>query len=441
MKRWIIAMAVSAGLPLAAAMLNYKETIRSILSSPTLQSARSMEAAAREMEAAARGVLWPTLDARLSAVRLRERPTMTLRLPFLPVPSTEPVGKRNRFEGELALRYPLFSGFAISAAIDEARFKALQARLKVLDIERNLILQASTLYSTVRGLDAVIDALQKARRAAAAAVKKAEGMYRNGLLAPADLYAVRARLYAVDADLAKTRSRRRQLLNSLSYLAGRRIDGCRGGIPVRGKLALRTLIGRAYRNRADTRMLRAALGIDEARIRQAKSRFYPHVGLEAVLKRQGDTLALDGDGYSNADRSYVGVGVEWNLFSGGADRHRLEAARLRKMARFSQLEDYRRRVATEIANARLDLDALYARLHSARMQERSAESYYRLVRGRFANKLASGDELSRAIADLAAARAEVASVRAGIEVQRAKVLLLGGVEDFKVKLGISRGRR
>ena len=347
-----------------------------------------------------------------------------------------PMGRTRQFVGELRISYPLFTGFAVTAQIDRSRLEAQRARLKVLDAKRNLILQATELYGAIEATESALHAQQEAKRATLTALKRAEGFYKNGLLPPADLYNIKARVYDVEAAITETQSRKEQLLNRLSYLSGMQIRSIHGTIPLPNPASVGKVKEQAYRYRSDIRALQTLLRVDDAQIRLAESRYYPTVGVAAALKRHGDTLALNGDGFTNADQSYLGVDLSWNLFNGGSDQHTVEAARYRKLSAASSLLDYRRRVATEIDNAFAELRALRSKLKSARMQVKAQEEYYKLTLGRFDNQLASADELSRSIADLANARARAAGVRSQIRVQKAKIWLLSGVKGFERKLGI-----
>ena len=426
MRRWILPLLAATSLWSAS----YREVVGHISRTPALQSAELMSQAAREEEAAAQGRNLPSLDLSLQSAWLKETPTMTLHTGFGPS-GPLPMGRTRNFIGALTLSYPLFTGFAVSASIDRARWQAERARLKTLDLKRNLILKATELYGVVEAYGRILRAQQKAKSAILAALKKAQGLYKNGLIPPADLYNIRAKAYEIDARITQTRSTRQQMLRSLAYLSGLPMHGIEGGIslpPLPGRAHAKRM---AWSRRVDLRALQSALHMDEAQIRLAESRYYPTVGVRAALKRHGDTLALNGDGFTNADQSYAGIEVNWNLFNGEQDRHHVEAARYKRLASASALVDYRERVATEIDNAYLELSALRAKRKSAAMQVRAQEEYYKLTEGRFANQLASADELSRSIASLADARAKAAVIATKIRVQEAKIWLLTGVENFE----------
>ncbi|HHD83442.1 MAG TPA: TolC family protein [Campylobacteraceae bacterium] len=414
---------------------SYREIIRDIDHAPAMQSAQKMEEASAHLYESARAAELPTLDVSLSGAWLNETPTATFRMPPLFQPMKAPMGTKTNYVGEVALKYPLFTGFAVTAMVDKARWQKEQAHLKVLDLKRNLYLNATALISAILATGSNIDALQKAMHAMDAAYKKANGLYKNGLLPPADLYNIRAKKAQIGASLAEVRSQKKQLLNRLSYLVDHPVQSVEIAAQSEAHPDKNGLIEEALQQREDIRALEAALMMDKADVKLAKSRFYPTVAAAAALKRQGDTLELNGNGIMNADQSYVGLEASWNLFDGMGDKHRVEAARLKELSATTALTDYKNRVKTALENAFLELDALQQKLRSAEAEVKAQEAYYKLTKGRFANKLASADELSRSIADLAAARAKAAAIHAQIFNQRAKISLMAGLDRFEKAYG------
>ena len=258
------------------------------------------------------------------------------------------------------------------------------------------------------------------------ALKKAKGFFKQGLIAPSELYNIKSKLYEIDSIIAKSYSNRDKLLNTLSYLANTKISKVNGDIsskiPSSQKLKLL-----AHQHRSDILTLKKLLDINDEQIKLAKSSLYPKVALKAGFKRHGDTLALNGDGYTNADNSYIAMDINYNLYNGGKDKHTIESAKYIKLANQSKLIDYIHQVDMQIDNAYSDLKALRYRLKSAKMQVKAQREYYRLTLGRFENQMASADELSRAIASLANAKANKEAISYSIKLLKAKIKLLGGI--------------
>lgn len=412
---------------------SYPEVISTLEHSLTLQSAQQLEIAALESYRASEGKNLPSLDASVSAIKFQETPTVMFASTKLPM------GTKNHTEGSLTLTYPLFSGFAIRSSIEKAKFSHEKAALEVADLKRNLYINTTKLYSAAASADEIIAAQEEAKKAIAESYAKAKGLYDNGLLAPAELYAIEAKKFEVEAQITETQNRKAQALNQLSYLTGDKIESAhipKNTLPVINENDMLTT---ALTQREDLLALAKSMDIAQSDIILVQSRYYPSIALIGSLKGQGDTLGLSGDGYTNANKSYAGVSASWNLFSGFSDVHTTEAAKAAKLASAITLEDYKRRISTEIDNAYLDIQATQSKLESARMQIKASGEYAKLTRGRFDNQLAGADELSRSIADFASAKSKAAILESELFNQTALLWLEGGLKVYQEKvLGVSQ---
>lgn len=426
MKKWI-----SLILPTLIWAQSYQEVMNSINSSLSVQSAQQLQKAAFEHSKMTEGKNYPTIDATLSFIRFQETPSVTF---YSPVAQTAPMGTKNHTEGAISITYPLFSGFSISALNEKAAIEQEKAQLAVSDLKRNLYLNATQLYGTVISADSTIQAHLEAKKAMEDAYAKAKGFYDHGLLAPAELYAIEAKQHSVEAQLSQTKSRKRQALNQLSYLTHSDIQEA---TPFTDTLTIPThdeLLMIALSEREDLKALAKGLNLTHSDITLAKSRYYPNIALIGALKHQGDTLELNGDGYSNANKSYAGATASWNLFNGMSDSHAIQAAQAQKLSAQLTYEDYKNKITMEIDNAYETLSTLESMLYSTQMEIKAAEEYTKLTRGRFENKLASADELSRSIADLSGTKAKEATLKSDLFTQKATLWLLGGLSVYEEKV-------
>ncbi len=424
--RWTLLM-----IPILVNAQSYRQILEHVRHALPLQSAKQLEVAAIHEASAAKSRNLPMLEAHLQALHLKETPTMILHFNLPGLEPEIPMGTKEQWVGDITLSYPLFTGFAITAMIDRSEYAKEMAHLKRLDLQRKLYLQTTRLCAAVYTADKTLKAQRAAQEAIEKAYRKAKGLYDNGLLAPADLYNIEAKKFAIEAQMTATKTQKARFLNQLSYLVDTPVTDVESLADVTPSIDKEKTIRIATMGREDLKALEASLHMDRTRIEMAKSAYYPTVAVVAAVKKQGDTLRMNGDGYRNADQSFLGMQASWNLFHGFGDQQRVEAARAKALASKIALEDYRKRIRTELDNAFLDLGALLSRHLSARMQVKAQEAYYRLTEGRFENQLASADELSRAIADLAKAHAKEAALKADIFVQKATIYLLGGLSLFE----------
>ena len=420
-------------IPLWLCAQTYTELLQLLEKSPSYQSAKELEKAAESFYLASKGKNLPSLDATMSAIEFNDIPSMTLHLPSFPITSA-PAGTRKHLEGALVLSYPLFTGFAITSAIDKAKLESDQASLKVTNLKRNLAMQVTQLYSTILAEEKVIEAWQRSQKALNDSFKKAKGFYDNGLLAQSELYAIEAKLYDANANVLHHQNLRKQLLNQLSYLLSTKIESLNATTP-----SLKAFVipseedakSFALLYREDLRVMEKAIDIAQSSVELAKSKNYPNVALVGAVKRQGDSMELNGDGYTNANKSYAGISVTWNVFNGYSDANAIDAARASKMAAFFNLEEYRQRIEVEVQNTHLELQTLEAKLRSALLEAKANETYAHLTQGRFDNQLVSADELSRALATLASSHAKVASLQSELFNQSALLWLECGWDMFE----------
>lgn len=431
--RWLF---LSTMLPAWLFAQTYGELLSLLESSYRYQSAQALENASEALYQAAKGKNLPSLDATLSAIEWNDTPTMTLNMPPLVSGiTTAPVGTRRHLEGSLVLTYPLFSGFAISATIDKAKLESEQASLKRFNLKRNLALQTTALYSAVIAETKAIVALKSSENAIEKAYLKAKGYYENGLLAQSELFAIEAKKYDIHAQLIDRQNLREQYLNQLGTLLNTKI------VTLDDETSLEMhapseneALTFALEEREDMKAMQKSVDVAHKSIELAQSKYYPNVALVGAIKHQGDSLALNGDGYTNADKSYAGMSISWNLFNGMSDRQTLEAARATQMSASFELAAYKSEIQTEIQNGFLEFHTLEAKLQSAKEELRASDTYTALSQGRFDNQLISADELSRAIASRAAVEAKVASLESQLFNQKARLWLFCGWSVFETKV-------
>lgn len=426
MKKWIPLI-----LPVLMWGQSYHEVIKSLNTSLSVQSAQQLEKAAYENAKMTESKNYPTIDATLTAIRFQEIPTATF---YSPTPQTAPMGTKNYTQGAITITYPLFSGFAISTLNEKASIEHVKAQLALSDLKRNLYLNATQLYGNVISADSTIQAHTEAKKAMNDAYAKAKGFYDHGLLAPAELYAIEAKQHNVDAQLSQSQSRKRQALNQLSYLTHSTIKDTTPFTDTLATPAHDDLIEIALSQREDLKALTKGLNLAQSDITLAKGRYYPNIALIGAVKYQGNTFELNGDGYSNANRSYAGATASWNLFNGMSDSHSVQAAQAQQLSAQLTYEDYKNKVSMEIDNAYEELNTLESMLHSVQMEVKASQEYANLTRGRFDNKLASADELSRAIADLSASKAKESTLKSDLFTQKATLWLLGGLSVYEEKV-------
>lgn len=413
------------------------EAIGRSADNPSLQAARHRAQAYEERYEAAKADNYPALDLSYAGTYLKEDPVVYMQssFPGLPPGTAMQVQSRNRYTGALRLTYPLFTGFAVSAGIDAAKLQMHRAALEAEDTRRNLYLGIVGAYTTAVAMKQLAASQRKELDAIQKSYAKAKGFYDLQMLSISELSRIEADLHATQARMIRTDSAYKTALSQLALMTNRPV-GDVGSLPETARLSLDDLTQEALQKRPDLQAVRLAVQQRQAGVRVAESGYYPNVALYAQAVYQGDGPELDGDGYTNKDRSAAGFEVTYNLFSGFKTQHRSEAARQALLAAGATLQAYEKRVRTEVYEAFLAWQSAKDRRDAAAAQIKAQEAYEAYVQGRFSNQLADADELSRAIAASAMARAGLIEADAKLFSAYSRALLQTDSDRFLAALGL-----
>jgi len=419
LKKYIIFL-----LPIFLYATSFNDLIKSVDNNLLVKSKQEQTKALKKMLKAKKAKNSPFIDLQLNATRLYDTPMAG---GFGPTLLT--IGTKTNLDASLTITYPLFTGFAITKSIEKAKLKFIKSKLETKELKRKLYLKIASLYSAIYSSNKALIASNDAKKAIEDSYKKAKGLYDNGLINISNLYKIEAQKYEILSTIQSYKEQKNSYINDLVYLTDKRTD-----VKVLPYISTSTNINllqnRAFNSRADIKALKVQLKIDKKDIALAKSKRYPQIALFGAIKRQGDDLGLNGNGFTNADQSYIGASLKYNIFDGGEKRSERQASRAKRDARALYFADYKRAVIKNIKNAILRLDSLSFQLKTSAKQVEASKSYYNLTNGRFDNSLASGDELSRAIANLAKSRAKEQNIKAKIFLQICKINLLVGSDYF-----------
>lgn len=404
------------------------EILSLIEANPQLKMAQELSRSAAAQYAAQKSANYPSLDLLYSATYLFERPVLYLKVPG--ASATLQMQSQNQYDGSLRLSYALFSGFAISSGIDAARFSLQRSQLEAEDLKRNLYLGGISAYASAVAAKQFAAAQEEALKAIGKSYEKAKEMHEQGMLPASALYRIEASLHETKAELSRAKNNYLSALNLLSYLASRTISGV-NTLPKHHHLNEEELLNSALEKRPDLLALKKMHSARKSLVELKKSGFYPSLSLYGQLAQHGDDPMLDGDGYTNKDRSAAGFSLNYNLFGGFKDTHETEAARKELLSAQWRIASYEALIKKEIKEDYLSFTSLKSELRADSSGLKASEAYCALVQSEFDNQLSDADLLSRSIASLAGARSRLAATQARLYAAYAKILLQVDIQTFQ----------
>ncbi len=432
MKRRTIAAAIAlvAGTlpPAAAAGLPSPLTLSAALDrasrgNPAIRQADATADAAAEEARAVRGARWGRLDLVGTATRLNDdaivRP-MSRQL----FEAAGPLGfnglpfDRNQRHWGAELEIPLWTGGSLSRRIRAADLGSVRARALAEAGRWQVRANVASLFGAVVSLDALDEALGRYGKALAETRRKLDLMVHEGKRPRVDLLKVEDEAAAVEGRRAEVRSHRARAAALLAALLGLE-PGDLPPLAPPGRGEAEALLALDLPSREEllasalassrTRAARAEAGRARELERAARGELLPKVVARGTfLRNDAPSLA------EPLDTWQVALAVKVPVFAGGSRWARRRAARHRAEAARAGEQRTRLDVIARVDEARAAVDAARARIRAARARRRAAEEAARIERLRYDNGAGTIEDLLRAEARAAEARAGLVAARADL---------------------------
>ncbi len=394
--------------------------------SPLLRAARSDANAAAEALRRARNERLPTITTQAGYTRLSNNiPDVTFTIPGTDSTVTFQSVELDRYQAEVSIQQPLFTGLRLSnqirAAEHDARASALRERGQRSDLAFEIRQAYWKLYRAIATRDALADALQRVD-AHLAVVRARVG---QGSALHRDLLAAETRRSEVELDRVEADNAVR-----VGQLELDRLIGLPLGTPVRPPTGVAvdttappsdTLAATALTQNPQLRALAEDAGVLDAQIRASQGRHWPQVDLVGsyIYARPNQYFFLEQNRFHRSWQ--VGLSAHWDLWDGGrASAHEGEL-RAQLDAAQARLADTRAKISVQLARDSLEVLRARAAVRVATRTVREAQETYRVTQRQFEEGMALSTDVldaeeayrhaeerrAGALADYAIARAAV----------------------------------
>ncbi len=289
------------------------------------------------------------------------------------------------------------------------RAKAARIGVDMTDLNhgerlRQVLLEVVDAYYSVSLARDAWEASKAALESAQAIAKQAQDRVQSGLAVEADLLRSQAflssdRLREIEArgqlDMARTRLSR-AMGEALETIPGETAPLTPAQAPVPSEEALRA---EQRKSRPDYQQMLAAVRQAELEVSSRQTEYLPSVGAFASWESDNPSLTRSGGNNWSA-----GLSLRWNIYAGGADAARLQAARHRLEQKRRELAAMESAMALEIHNTLIQFRSAEQQVEVSKAAEAQAQEGLRILKNRYDAGLATMTDLLSAEAQRAAAR-------------------------------------
>ena len=289
-------------------------------------------------------------------------------------------------------------------ARDQSRLGVQMADLSHEDHTRNILMDVFTSYYATSLSSSGLETARIALRSAEAIESQAKARVESGLAVEADL--LRSRVYVSFAKQQEIQAKGQLEIAraNLNRLMGDPLnkDAVRTAPLVPSDITLPSeeiLFAEQKKRRPDYLNLLTELNQAEAAVHAFKNAFLPVVSGYGTW--EADNPSLNDYGGNNWA---AGISLRWNLFAGGGDKARLDAARQRLEQKRRQVSAMESALELEIRTALIQYTAAEQQVVAAQAAEAQSEESLRILKNRYDAGLATMTDLLSAEAARSSAR-------------------------------------
>ncbi len=324
------------------------------------------------------------------------------------------------FQTRLEIAAPIYSGGAITAGQQRAGALADATVAARQGLEQRIIFEIIKTYSEALQAEAQISATQKAYQAAKNHQQTTQAMLEKGIVIQSDLMDADVHLLNVNVTQTQAKHARARAEDRLRDLLG---------VDFETELLLESFelqidfnavditdwLQWASVHRSDLKVLQEQMNASQSTIVERRSAFKPQVAVKAVQSWNSDSIAIE-----NGNTMIAGV-VEWNLFSGGADKAALDVATAQSAQLRYQLQDKQQQIRREVMDASRQLSEAQYRKQARKQALKQAEEALRIRTLRHDQGLENTTDLLMSQAQADSVQAEY--IRSGFDVTLAQAAL------------------
>ena len=338
-----------------AEQLTLEDAVRISLSNhQRIHQVQELYSASSASAAAAHSDRLPTLDFSYSYDRLDDTPY--LKFGGIPID----INDDDIVHYQITLEQPLFTGFALSARQKMAELNVDMARYDLKQAQRLLALDVHTVALQLLRAEAMQRTAKQQQQQLRSHLGDVEEAYNQGIVPGNDRLKAEVALATAEQQLRNITIKVNLTRSRLNLLIGRPqqnpLEIIEPQIVEQPHQSLQQLIEVALKQRPEIHTAQLAITAAKENTRLAHGSDYPHLAAVASYWRDGDNWTASHNSYSNSNNASIGLRLDWNLFSSGADHSRIAASQHERRAKQQALLELMDQVRLQVEEASLQIE-------------------------------------------------------------------------------------
>lgn len=357
-------------------------------------------------ETQAKADMLPRFSTSYSFAHLGSVPT--IEAPVLGQTLKLEMGDQNIYQWQVAVKQPIFTGYALTSAHELAKLGVDQSKMAVELEKLDLALQVKEAYFNILKADKAFGVQKNAVDSMGLHLSVARSFYNVGIIPVNDLLKAEVELANANHALIKIQNDAKLARMSFNLLLSKSVDDA---VEVEDILVFTPEIpdyplslDKAMKMRPEIKSLDILDEQIDKQISIAKSRYYPELGASYSYTKAGDTPDVSGSNFQLARQWQVGVGLTWTFW----DWNKTKSSVRQNETMKSELAKTRKAVEDgirlQVKKSILDLKQAEEKIPAAKKAIEQAEENLRVSEERYREQVTTSTEVLDAQTLLSQAR-------------------------------------
>lgn len=217
-----------------------------------------------------------------------------------------------------------------------------------------------------------------------------QSLFKNEKVTAAAVSRAEAELYEFQQTEAEAEKNRILAASHFNFLLNHPLDSIIEEVPIAtiptvSNISSNALEDKAVQDREEVKQLTHAVNATASQIGLSKSAFLPGISLVADYGFQGEKY-----GFTKKDDYWMASMIlQWNLFNGFQDAHRVQQSKLEKNRRSTQLEEAKKQIRLHVRQASQEVAVAIKSMAAAEKRKSSAQKAFQIIDRKYKEGMAS----------------------------------------------------
>jgi outer membrane protein TolC len=337
---------------------------------------------------------FPKLGTYYNYTRYNEPPHMKTPAgdPYV-YPTDIPLGRKNRYQWNIYLTQPIFTGGAIRSSYEIAYLNKQMAGQNLTAAQQDTVLQVKEAYFNILKAEKIRLVAEQALIQVQSHLDDTQAFYQEEMVPRNDLLEAQVRHAQAKQDLIHSQNTEQIARAHFNTVLRRDI-----GTPVAiediliepaEEFFLDDCLKEARQQRPELREAELHIEQKEKTVRYEQSSYFPQIALVADYQKMGDQVDLQGNPYEDSESWRISGVLKWEFWEWGKKQYRISSRRAelqRARERKTQIDDI---IAFEVKQSWLRLNEAQNNIAVARSAMEQSRENFRLNRELFREQMAN----------------------------------------------------